>query len=341
MKINQLIISGVMAVSITSVSVVSSAASMLETVQSRGHLVCGVKPSLPGFAIPNSKGVWEGFDVDVCRAVAAAVFGDATKVKFKPMSGKQRFTALQSGEIDVLSRTTTWTYSRDTSLGANFVGVSYHDGQGFLVKKSLGVKSALELDGASVCILSGTTTELNVNDYFTTNKMTFKPVVFDESAQLATGFDKGRCDVMTSDQSQLYAQRIRLSDPAGAIVLPEVISKEPLSPAVRQGDDQWANLVRWSFNTMVAAEELGVTSKNVDKMKASGNPKIERLLGVSGVKGEWIGLSDNWGYNIVKLVGNYGEMFDRNLGAGSPLKIERGLNALWTDGGLQFSPPIR
>ncbi len=337
MKLASLMMAGVIAFSATTVQ----ASTMLETVKARGHLVCGVKPSLPGFAIPNSKGVWEGFDVDVCRGVAAAIFGDATKVKFKPTSGKQRFTSLQAGEIDVLSRTTTWTYSRDTSLGANFVGVSYHDGQGFLVKKSLGVKSALELDGASVCILSGTTTELNVNDYFSTNNMKFKPVVFDESAQLATGFDKGRCDVMTSDQSQLYAQRIRLSDPAGAIVLPEIISKEPLSPAVRQGDDQWANLVRWTFNTMVAAEELGVTSKNVDKMKSSGNPKIERLLGVSGVKGEWIGLSNDWGYKVIKLVGNYGEIFDKNLGAGSPLKIERGLNALWTNGGLQFAPPIR
>jgi general L-amino acid transport system substrate-binding protein len=338
MKITPILLSGVMAIAM---SATSHAATMLETVKQRGHLVCGVKESLPGFAIPNSEGVWEGFDVDVCRAVAAAVFGDASKVKYKPMSGKQRFTALQSGEIDILSRTTTWTYSRDVSLGANFVGVAYHDGQGFLVKKSLGVKSAKELNGASICILSGTTTELNVTDYFRKNKMKFIPVVIDESSQLAESFDKGRCDVMTSDQSQLYAQRIRLSDPENVVVLPEVISKEPLSPAVRQGDDLWANIVRWSFNTMVAAEELGVTSANVDEQKASTDPKVLRLLGISGVRGDWMGLSDDWGYNIIKLVGNYGESFDRNLGQGSPLKIERGLNALWTDGGLQFSPPIR
>ncbi|MFT5421709.1 MAG: general L-amino acid transport system substrate-binding protein [Candidatus Endobugula sp.] len=338
MKITNLIISGAMLFTVASTT---QAASMLDTVKTRGHMVCGVKESLPGFAIPNSKGVWEGSEVDICRAVAAAVFGDATKVKFKPMSGKQRFTALQSGEIDMLARTTTWTYSRDVSLGANFVGVSYYDGQGFMVKKTLGVKSARELNGASICILSGTTSELNVTDYFRKHKMSYIPVIIDESSQVAKSFDAGRCDVMTSDQSQLYAQRIRLNDPKNTLVLPEVISKEPLGPVVRQGDDLWANVVRWSFNTMVAAEELGVTSANVDAQKASADPKVQRLLGVSGVRGDWMGLSDDWGYNIIKLVGNYGESFDRNLGAGSPLKIERGLNALWTEGGLQFSPPIR
>lgn len=338
MKISVLIIASIMAFGLATTS---HAASMLGKVKARGHLVCGVKESLPGFAIPNSKGVWEGFDVDVCRAVAAAVFGDATKVKFKPMSGKQRFKALQSGEIDVLSRTTTWTYSRNVSLGANFVGVSYYDGQGFMVKKSLGVKSARELNGASICILSGTTTELNVTDYFRKHKMSFIPVVVGESSEIAKSFDAGRCDVMTSDQSQLYAQRIRLAEPEGTIVLPEVISKEPLSPAVRKGDDLWANIVRWSFNTMLVAEELGVSSTNVDSQKATTDLKVQRLLGISGVRGDWMGLKNDWGYNIIKQVGNYGESFDRNLGEASPLKIKRGLNALWTEGGLQFAPPIR
>ncbi|MDX1398206.1 MAG: amino acid ABC transporter substrate-binding protein, partial [Oceanospirillum sp.] len=257
------------------------------------------------------------------------------------LNAKERFTALQSGEIDVLSRVTTWTLTRDSSLGLNFAGVTYYDGQGFLINKNLGVKSALELDGASICIQSGTTTELNAADYFRENKMQFEPVVFDTADQTVKGFEAGRCDVLTSDQSQLYAQRIKLSNPSSAMILPEIISKEPLGPVVRQGDDAWFNVVKWSLFAMINAEELGLTSKNIDGKKNSKNPNIARFVGSEGIKGTGLALSDNWAYNIVKQVGNYGEAFDRNLGMSSPLKIERGLNALWNKGGLQYAPPIR
>ena len=297
---------------------------------------------LPGFSSADDKGRFTGIDVDMCRAVAAAIFGDAEKVKYNPLTAKERFTALQSGEIDMLPRNTTWTYTRDTSLGLNFTGVNYYDGQGFLVTKNLGVKSALEMDGASFCIQAGTTTELNLADYFRSNKMNYTPITFDTSDQTIKAFEAGRCDALTSDQSQLYALRIKLSDPKSAVVLPEVISKEPLGPVVRQGDDEWFNIVKWSLYAMVNAEELGVTSANVDEMKAgSADPNVRRLLGVEGVKGEWMGLPDDWGYNIIKQVGNYGEAFDRNVGAGSALGIARGLNALWSKGGLQYAPPIR
>jgi general L-amino acid transport system substrate-binding protein len=263
-------------------------------------------------------------------------------VKFTPLNAKERFTALQSGEIDMLSRNTTWTYTRDTSLGLNFAGVNYYDGQGFLVTSSLGVKSALELDGASFCIQAGTTTELNLADYFRANKMAYTPITFDTSDQTIKAFEAGRCDALTSDQSQLYALRIKLQDPKGAVVLPEVISKEPLGPVVRQGDDEWFNVVKWTLFAMINAEELGVNSANVDEMKAgSTDPNVRRLLGVEGVKGEWMGLSDDWGYNIIKYVGNYSEVFERNVGKGSALGIARGLNALWTKGGIQYAPPIR
>jgi general L-amino acid transport system substrate-binding protein len=318
------------------------AGSVLDDVKKKGFVQCGVTTGLAGFASPDNAGKWSGLDVDVCRAVAAAVFGDASKVKYTPLTAKERFTALQSGEIDMLSRNTTWTATRDTSLGLNFTGVNYYDGQGFLVKKSLGVKSALDLDGASFCIQAGTTTELNLADYFRVNKMTYKPITFDKSAETITAYDAGRCDAVTSDQSQLYSLRIQLKKPNGSMVLPEVISKEPLGPLVANGDEEWFKIVRWTLFAMLNAEELGVTMKNVDKMaKKSTNPAVKRLLGLSGIKGKGLGLSDSWARDIIKQVGNYSESFERNIGMGSPLKISRGLNALWNKGGLQYAPPIR
>jgi general L-amino acid transport system substrate-binding protein len=319
----------------------SAANTTLEKVMKQGYVQCGVSAGLPGFSNPNSKGEWEGLDVEFCQAIAAATVGDKTKVKYIPLTAKERFTALQSGEIDVLSRNTTWTLHRDSALGLNFAGVSYYDGQGFMVKKELGVSSAKELDGAAVCVQSGTTTELNLADYFRVNGMKYNPVVFDTAPQTSKGFDSGRCDVLTTDQSGLYALRLNLAEPASAIVLPEVISKEPLGPVVRQGDDQWFNIVKWTLSTMLNAEEYGVTSANVDKMKESKDPNVRRLIGLDGPKGKGLGLNDDWGYQIVKQVGNYGESFERTVGTGSPLKIERGLNALWKDGGIQYAAPIR
>ncbi len=317
-------------------------ASTKEEVAKRGVFNCGVSTGLPGFSIADEKGEWAGIDVDVCRAIAAATLGDATKIKYIPLNAKERFTALQSGEIDALVRGTTWTLTRDTSLGLNFTGVNYYDGQGFLVSKKLGVKSALELDGAAVCIQSGTTSELNLADYFKENNMSYKAVVFDTHDATAKAFDNGRCDVLTSDQSQLYGLRTHLSKPEEAVVLPEVISKEPLGPVVRQGDDAWFNIVKWSLNAMIQAEELGLTQANVDEMKAnSKNPAVRRLLGLEGIAGKGLGLNDDWAYQIVKQVGNYGEVFERNVGTGSPLKIERGLNALWSKGGIMYTPPLR
>ena len=319
----------------------ASAGATLDAVKARGYLQCGVNTGLPGFSNADEKGNWTGLDVDVCRAVAAAVFGDASKVRFTPLTAKERLTAVQSGEVDLLSRNTTWTLSRDTSQGLHFTGISYYDGQGFMVSKALGVKSARELDGAAVCILAGTTTELNLADYFRTHGMDYEPVVFYTADQTARGFEAGRCDVLTSDQSQLYGLRIKLAEPDKALVLPEVISKEPLGPVVRQGDDDWFNIARWTLFALVNAEELGVTSGNVDEMKSSTNPEVRRLLGLEGATGTGLGLADDWVYQIVKQVGNYGEVFKRNVGADSPLKIERGLNALWKDGGLQYAPPFR
>ncbi|MDZ7819757.1 MAG: amino acid ABC transporter substrate-binding protein [Aliarcobacter sp.] len=321
-------------------STVSSADTLENTIKS-GKLSCGLNTGLPGFASPDTTGVWKGIDVDVCKAVAAAVLGDATKVKYAHLNAKERFTALQSGEIDVLSRNTTWTATRDTSLGINFTGVNYYDGQGFLISKKLGVKSAKELDGATFCIQAGTTTELNLTDYFKANKMSYKPITYDTSAQTIEAFESGRCDALTSDASQLYALKTTLKDPTSAIVLPEIISKEPLGPAVRQGDDKWFSIVKWTQIAMLNAEELGVNSKNVDEMLKSPNPDIQRLLGVTGDIGKNMGLDPKWAYNIIKQVGNYGESFDRNVGKDSPLGIERGLNALWNNGGLQYGAPIR
>ncbi len=316
----------------------TAVADTLDAVKKNGYLKCGVTTGLPGFSAADKKGVWRGIDVDVCRGVAAAVLGDASKVRFTPLTAKERFTALQSGEIDMLSRNTTWTLTRDASLGLNFTGVNYYDGQGFMVNKNLGVDSALKLDGAAICIQAGTTTELNLADYFKANNMKYRAVTYDSSDQTIKGFEAGRCDVLTSDQSQLYALRIKLAKPDEAIVLPEIISKEPLGPVVRQGDDKWFNIVKWTLFAMVNAEEMGVSSSNIKDMKDSKDPGIQRLI--SG-QGEKLGLSDDWSYNIISQVGNYGEIFDRNVGAGSPLKIERGLNQLWNKGGIMYAPPIR
>ncbi|MEW5962784.1 MAG: amino acid ABC transporter substrate-binding protein [Pseudomonadota bacterium] len=326
---------------VVGVSSTAFAQATLERVKSRGLLHCGVNVGLAGFSAPNDKGEWAGIDVDVCKAVAAAIFKDASKVKYVPLTAKERFTALQSGEIDVLSRNTTWTMSRDTSAGLNFAGVTYYDGQGFMTKKALGVKSAKELNGASICVQTGTTTELNLADFFRTNKLEYKPVVFEKLDETVAAYNTGRCDAFTSDASQLYAERLKLGNVADHVVLPDIISKEPLGPAVRQGDSQWGNLVRWSLFAMLNAEELGVTSKNVDEMANSTNPEIKRLLGKEGEFGKGIGVDNDWAVQIVKQVGNYGESFDRNVGSGSRLNIDRGLNRLWSKGGVQYAPPVR
>jgi general L-amino acid transport system substrate-binding protein len=321
---------------------VAQAGPAFDAIKSKGFVQCGVSTGLAGFSNPDDAGNWSGLDVDVCRAVAAAVFGDADAVKYTPLTSKERFTALQSGEVDVLSRNTTWTLNRDSALGLDFVGVTYYDGQGFMVPKALGVKSALELDGASVCVQTGTTTELNLADYFRANNMSFSPVVYERPEETNTAYEQGRCDALTTDRSGLYAQRIGLAAPDEHIILPEVISKEPLGPVVRHGDNAWGDIVRWSLYAMVEAEELGVTSQNVDDMKAnSTNPNIRRLLGLEGEMGAGLGLPNEWSYNIIKLVGNYGEIFEKNVGMSTPLKIERGLNAQWKDGGLQYAMPVR
>jgi general L-amino acid transport system substrate-binding protein len=317
----------------------------LDAVKARGQLICGVGIGTAGFMLADSQGKWVGLDVDVCRAVAAALFGDAEKVKYVPLTSQQRFTALQSGEVDVLSNNTTWTLTRDTALGFDFTAVTYYDGQGFMVNKKLGLKSAMELNGATVCVAPGTTTELNLADYFRANKMTFKPVVIEKVDDVRAAFFSGRCDVYTTDVSSLYATRAANVPPpatiADFVILPEIISKEPLGPVVRQGDAQFADIVRWSQYAMLEAEEDGITSKNVDDMLKSDNPNIKRILGVTPGMGKALGVDEKWVYNIVKQVGNYGESFERNVGMGSALKIERGLNKLWTQGGLQYAPPIR
>ena len=318
-----------------------SNAGTLEQVKEKGYVSCGVSTGLAGFSTANSAGNWEGIDVDVCRAVASAVFGDDKKVKYAPLTAKERFTALQSGEIDILSRATTWTLTRDAALGLNFAGVNYYDGQGFLVSKDIGVNSVKELDGATVCIQAGTTHELNLSDYFKANKMSFKPITYDTSGQTIEAFKSGRCDVITSDASQLYGLALKVKDPNSVKVLPDIISKEPLGPVVRQGDDKWFNITKWSYIAMLNAEELGVNQANVDAMLKSENPDIKRLLGTSGEAGKNLGLNNTWAYNIIKNVGNYGESFERTVGKKSPLKIDRGLNKLWNQGGLQYGAPIR
>lgn len=318
------------------------AGATLDAVKKKGFVQCGISDGLPGFSYADAKGKYVGLDVDVCRAVAAAVFGDAEKVKYSPLTAKERFTALQSGEVDILSRNTTWTSSRDAAMGLNFTGVTYYDGQGFLVNKKLGVASARELDGATVCIQAGTTTELNLADYFRAHNLKFTPITYDTSDESAKSLESGRCDVLTSDQSQLYAQRIKLAAPDDYVVLPEVISKEPLGPAVRQGDEEWFDVVRWTLYAQLNAEELGVSSANVEELaRSTKNPDIARLLGAEGEYGKDLKLNKDWAVQIVKQVGNYGEIFERNVGASSQLKIERGLNALWNKGGLQYAPPVR
>lgn len=316
-------------------------AGILDEVKAKGHLQCGVNTGLTGFSAPNDKGKWEGFDVDFCRAMSAGIFGDADKVKYTPLTSKERFTALQSGEIDVLARNTTWTFTRDVNLGLEFIGSNYYDGQGFMVRKDLGVKSAKELDGASVCIQTGTTTELNLADYFRSNNMKFTSVVFEKADEIRAAYDAGRCDVYTTDRSGLAAQRSLLKEPDAHVVLPEVISKEPLGPVVRHGQSEWGDVARWTLYALVVAEELGVTSANVDDMKSSKNPEILRLLGVEGKMGEQLGVPQDWAYQIVKSIGNYSEVFERHVGVNTPLKLERGLNALYTEGGLLYAPPFR
>ncbi len=317
----------------------------LDAIKARGALICGVGTGTAGFMLADSQGKWTGLDVDVCRAVAAAIFGDAEKVKYVPLTSQQRFTAVQSGEVDILSNNTTATLQRDTALGLDFTAITYYDGQGFLVNKKLGVKSAKELNGATVCVAPGTTTELNLADYFRANKMTFKPVVIEKVEEVRAAFFSGRCDVYTNDSSSLYATRAANVPPPATpddfIILPEIISKEPLAPAVRHGDNQFADIVRWSQYAMLEAEEYGIDSKNVDEMMKSENPTIKRILGTTPGMGKALGVDEKWVYNIVKQVGNYGESFERNVGKGSPLKIERGLNALWSKGGLQYAEPIR
>lgn len=324
-----------------------SSAGTLDDVKQKGFVQCGVSQGVAGFSIPDADGKWTGFDVDICRAVAAAIFNDATKVKFTPLSAKDRFTALQSGEIDLLSRTTTWTMSRDTAMGFMFPVATFYDGQGFMVRKSLGVESALKLDGAAVCSATGTTTELNLADYFRSKGMKYQGVAIEDSTQLRQAYDEGRCDVFTTEQSILYAERSSLKQPDDHVILPEMISKEPLGPMVRQGDIGWFNLVKWTAFALINAEELGITQANVDEMKSSENPEIRRVLGGKNADGAapgfgpGIGLDEEWAAYIVKGVGNYGEIFDRNLGANSPLKMKRGANELWKNGGLQYAPPIR
>ena len=318
-----------------------ASAQTLKAVKDRGLLNCGANGTLAGFGLPDAQGNWTGLDVDVCRAVAAAIFNDASKVKFVPLSAKDRFTALQSGEVDLLLRNTTWTSSRDSSLGLNFTGVDYYDGQGFMVRKALKVNSALELNGASVCVQQGTTTELNLADFFRAHNMQLKSVTFATANEAVKAYDAGRCDAYTTDASGLYAERLRLANSSDHIVLPEIISKEPLGPAVRHGDDQWFDIVKWVLFAMLNAEELNITQKNVDDMTKSTNPEIKRFVGTEGNYGEQLGLAKDWAVRIIKLVGNYGESFERNVGLGSPLKIERGLNKLWNKGGIQYAPPVR
>ena len=339
------VMAGIFAAGLVGAAGTAYAGKDLDAIKARGQLLCGVSTGVAGFASADSQGKWTGIDVDVCRAVAAAIFGDADKVKFIPTTAQQRFTALQSGEVDLLVRTTTYTLTRDTALGLDFTGVYYYDGQGFLVPKKLGVKSAKELNGATVCVAPGTTTELNLADYFRANKMTFKPVVIEKVDEIRSAFFSGRCDVYTTDASSLAATRAANVPPPQTfddyVILPEIISKEPLGPVVRHGDNQFADIVRWSLYAMLEAEEYGITSKNVDEMLKSDNPAIKRILGVTPGMGKALGVDEKWVYNIVKQVGNYGESFDRNVGMGSPLKIPRGQNALWTQGGLQYAPPIR
>ncbi len=316
-------------------------AGTLDEVRARGHLIAGVNGGVFGFSMPDDKGVWKGLDVDTAKAIAAAVFGDAEKVKFTALTAVQRLPALQAKEIDVLCRNTTQTLTRETTNGLNFAHVNYYDGQGFLVPKKLGIKSAKELGGATVCVLPGTTTEMNAADFFRTNNLQWKPVVIEQTAELSKAFFAGRCDVLTSDASQLAAHRSVAPNPADYVLLPEIISKEPLAPVVRHGDDQWYDIVNWTVMALIQAEEFGINSQNVDKMLKSDNPEIQRFLGVTPGMGKALGLDENWAYNIIKQVGNYAEIFERNVGPNTQLQLERGLNALWNQGGIMYAAPVR
>ncbi len=320
----------------------AASAQTLAEVQERGSLNCGVSTGLTGFAAPNAEGEWEGFDVAVCRAVAVAVLGDASAVEFIPTTGQTRFTALASGEVDMLARNTTWTFSRDVDLAFEFVGVNYYDGQGFMVPRDLGVSSALELDGATVCIQTGTTTELNLADFFASNNMSYEPVPIETNAEAQQQYLAGACDVYTTDASGLAATRATFEDPAAHVVLPEIVSKEPLGPLVRHGDNEWGDIVRWTLNALISAEELGITSANVGEMLGgTENPEINRILGTEGELGGMLGLEADWAANVLAAVGNYGEIFEGNIGEATPIGLARGLNAQWTDGGLLYSPPFR
>jgi general L-amino acid transport system substrate-binding protein len=320
-------------------SVAPATAQTLKKVKDRGSLICGVSQGLPGFSTPDDKGNWTGLDVDYCRAIAAAIFNDPAKVKFSPLSTKDRFEALKSGEIDVLSRNSTWTLSRDALY--NFVGVNYYDGQGFMVRKALKVNSALELNGASICVQTGTTTELNLGDYFRSNSMRHEVIAFSTADETIKAYEAGRCDAFTTDVSQLYSEKLKLANANDHVILPEIISKEPLGPMVRHADDQWFDVVKWVHFAMVNAEELGLNSKNVDESLKSNMPEVKRLVGTEGNFGEQLGLTKDWAVRIVKHVGNYGEVFERNVGSGSRLGISRGINRLWSKGGIQYAPPIR
>ncbi|MEW5724290.1 MAG: amino acid ABC transporter substrate-binding protein [Thermodesulfobacteriota bacterium] len=341
MKLTKALLVGILAAALICLAVPALAGETLDAVKARGHLIAGANGGLFGFGMPDDKGEWKGLDVDTARAIAAAVFGDASKVKFVPLTAQQRFTALQSKEVDVLTRNCTQTLNRDTALGLDFAPVNYYDGQGFMVPKKLGVKSAKELGGATVCTLPGTTTEMNAADYFRTHKMEWKPVVIEQNAELNNAFFSGRCDCITSDRSQLAAIRAVAPNPDDYVILPEVISKEPLAPVVRHGDDQWKDIVAYVVYALITAEEMGITSQNVDEMLKSEDPAVKRFLGVEAGNGEALGLDEKWAYNVIKQVGNYAEIFERNVGLGTPLALDRGLNALWTQGGLMYSPPLK
>jgi general L-amino acid transport system substrate-binding protein len=331
----------VAAMMVASAGVVEAQQKTLDTVKARGQLVCGVNVGLAGFSAADDKGVWSGLDVDYCKAIAAAVLGDASKVRYVATTTKERFTALQSRELDVLARNTTWTLQRDSQQGLAFVGVNYYDGQGFIVKKSAGVKTGKELSGATVCVQTGTTTELNLADFFRSNNLQYKTLVFDKADEALKAYQADRCDSYTTDASGLYSVRLQMAKPDEHTVLPDIISKEPLGPAVRQDDFQWFTIVKWVHFALLNAEEAGVTQGNVDKMLTSTVPDIKRLLGKEGDFGKGIGLDNEWAYRIIKAVGNYGEVFERNVGTGSRIKIDRGLNKLWNKGGIQYAPPVR
>ncbi len=330
-----------LAVLVTSFLNAAAGAATLDDVKARGSLKCGVNEGLQGFAARDSDGNWAGMDVDFCRAVAAAVFGDDKKVTYVPLSATARFDALRDGNVDLLARNTTWTAGRDITMGLNFAGVTYYDGQGFLVRRSLGVISSLQLDDMAVCLQSGTTSELNVADYFSVHDMTFEPVAFDDGDEMIKAYDTEKCDALTADASRLYAERLKMTNPDDHVVLPEIISKEPLGPVVREGDDPWFNLVKWVHFAMVNAEELEVTSENAETMRNSPKPAVRRLLGQEGDFGHRLGVGEDWAYNVIRMVGNYGEVFERNVGPDTPLAIARNINGLWSKGGIQYAPPIR